>query len=243
MGQGDVEGGPQTFTINKSIVKGGVGGRQAQSDNVGQTHCFDATNLDGGSKKQQRGVYSDGPKNVFIKLNKGPITSCASPRSVLSPINPTNSRIHPVPANIRKQQKLINNLHLRIPASSSSKSETNPLPLKTGVNSLSTHSAASGVLRIPPSRKKQPLKPTNSLSSAGEILCCSSINSSDIRNCNKRFVDNFNHVAAQKVWKGAVDLGVVGVEGEDTYVKRILINENNEEEARIQREQHCKVNP
>jgi hypothetical protein len=40
-----------------------------------------------------------------------------------------------------------------------------------------------------------------------------------------------------------VDLGVVGVEGEDTYVKRILINENNEEEARIQREQHCKVNP
>jgi hypothetical protein len=29
---------------------------------------------------------------------------------------------------------------------------------------------------------------------------------------------------------GAVDLGVVGEEGDDAYVKRILINEHTEEE-------------
>jgi hypothetical protein len=39
------------------------------------------------------------------------------------------------------------------------------------------------------------------------------------------------------VWRGAIDLGVVGDEGDDVYVKRILTNENKEDEIIIQREQ------
>jgi hypothetical protein len=161
---------------------------------------------------------------------------------VLSPIRTTNTRIHPVPANIRKQQNLIDKLHLRTPASSSSQSAK--IPSKKGVISSNSYGVDLGVTRKPPSQKKKNVaKPSNSLSSAGEILCCSSINSTEIRNCNKRFIDNFNHEAAHKVWKGAKELGVVGEEGDDIYVKRILANENNEEEARIQREHLCQDNP
>jgi hypothetical protein len=81
------------------------------------------------------------------------------------------------------------------------------------------------------------------LSSAGEILCCSSINPSDIRNCNKRVVATFHHDTAKKVWKEATELGVVGVEGDEVYVKRILYNENKEDEARVQREQQQNIFP
>jgi hypothetical protein len=48
---------------------------------------------------------------------------------------------------------------------------------------------------------------------------------------------------AQKVWKGAADLGVEGEETEEGYVARILINENQEEVARRLREQHKEDNP
>jgi hypothetical protein len=97
-----------------------------------------------------------------------------------------------------------------------------------------------GVLRKHPQQLNSLRKhqQSSSLSSAGVILCCSSINSTDIRNCNKRFVANFQQEAAKKVWKEATVLGVVGMEGDDAYVKRILNNENEEDEARVQREQH-----
>jgi hypothetical protein len=99
------------------------------------------------------------------------------------------------------------------------------------------------VVRNPPSQSTRKKHQEGSLSSAGEILCCSSINSSDIRNCNARNIDNLNNDAAQKVWKGVLDLGVVGEEGDEIYVQRILANENKEEELRIQREQLSKGMP
>jgi hypothetical protein len=94
-----------------------------------------------------------------------------------------------------------------------------------------------GAPRNPPYHNNRKKKQEVSLSSAGEILCCSSINSSDIRNCNRRVIDNLNQDAAQKVWRGAVDLGVTGEEGDDVYVQRILSNENKETAVRMQREQ------
>ncbi|PNX66676.1 hypothetical protein L195_g055219, partial [Trifolium pratense] len=66
----------------------------------------------------------------------------------------------------------------------------------------------------------------------------SSLNSSDIRNCNNRFVEAYDHDAARKVWQGAIELGVEGDEVNERYVERILINEKKVNQARIVREQN-----
>jgi hypothetical protein len=44
--------------------------------------------------------------------------------------------------------------------------------------------------------------------SSGDTLCCSSLNSSDIKNCNKLFWKKYEQEVAAKVWHGALDLGV-----------------------------------
>jgi hypothetical protein len=94
----------------------------------------------------------------------------------------------------------------------------------------------NGVRRNPPSNLGK--NKSTSISSAGEILCCSSINSSDIRNCNKFFLKKYNYEVASKVWKGAVELGVEGDEEVGRYVDMIVSNEGREVEVRIQME-HC----
>jgi hypothetical protein len=43
---------------------------------------------------------------------------------------------------------------------------------------------------------------------ADDELQCSSISSSDIRNCNKNFLRNYDQQVAEKVWRGALGLGV-----------------------------------
>jgi hypothetical protein len=95
----------------------------------------------------------------------------------------------------------------------------------------------AGVIRNLPTRSRHMNKPANSLSSAGTILCCSSIGSSDIRNCNSRFIENHEITSAVKVWKGAAELGVEGAEEDEQYVERIRINEKKEEEASRLRKQ------
>jgi hypothetical protein len=50
-------------------------------------------------------------------------------------------------------------------------------------------------------------------------------------------------ITTQKVWKGAVDLGVEGEETEEGYIAQILVKENQEEVARKLREQHKDGNP
>ncbi|GAU48228.1 hypothetical protein TSUD_184080 [Trifolium subterraneum] len=85
------------------------------------------------------------------------------------------------------------------------------------------------VVRNPPIRGRSNKKPSNSLSSVGTILCCSSLGSSDIRNCNRRFIEKHDYVTAQKVWEGAVEQGVVGAEKEDCYIFKIQLNEKNDE--------------
>jgi hypothetical protein len=75
------------------------------------------------------------------------------------------------------------------------------------------------------------------------VLCCSSLSSSDVRNCNKRVIENHNLDTAQMVWQGVVDLGVEGEEVEDRYVERIPINDNRDDAARLLREQNQRGNP
>ncbi|GAU45706.1 hypothetical protein TSUD_86820 [Trifolium subterraneum] len=63
-------------------------------------------------------------------------------------------------------------------------------------------------------------KPDNSCSSVRTVLCCISLNSSDIRNCNKRFLEVYELDKANKVWQEATELGVKGDEEEERTTKR-----------------------
>jgi hypothetical protein len=89
-----------------------------------------------------------------------------------------------------------------------------------------------------------------SIGPAGTSLCSSSINSSDIRNCNRLFLENYEKEVASKVWKGALILGVEDnvILGDSSKVlehgngkvvdciKEIQVNEKRDEEESIIRE-------
>jgi hypothetical protein len=130
-------------------------------------------------------VYSDIPRNVYFKLNNGPTINLPILQPVLHPSNqqPT-PRIHPIPASIRKQKKLINKLHLRTLESISFQAVSKSFLLGKEVYSRVLSNKGEGVSRNPTYQIKRKKRRECSLSSAGEILCCSSINSYDIRNCN-----------------------------------------------------------
>jgi hypothetical protein len=243
LGQGEVVGGSQKSISDQNTVLEKVDRRLTQSDVVGQTKQFDnLLNSSGGTSKQIGGVYSDGPRNVYIKLNKESVNNLVSFPAYATK-KPMNSRVHPIPASIRKQQQLINKLHLRSSASSSTQPTSIPSSSAKEVCSHRPIDGDEAVHRNPPYRIKPQKHRETSQSSTGGVFSCTSLVSSDIRNCNKRIIAQFNHEAAQKVWNGAMDLGVVGDEGDEFYVKRILINENSEKEARIHREQHQQIDP
>jgi hypothetical protein len=75
-------------------------------------------------------------------------------------------------------------------------------------------------------------------------LGCSSINSSEIRNCNNRFLKNFEQEVVSKVWNGALQLGVVcnplGERGGDVQAvdleAEIQENEKRDEAGKARRE-------
>ncbi|CAJ2673213.1 unnamed protein product [Trifolium pratense] len=190
--------------------------------------------------EQKGGVYSDGPRSVYQKLNKGPSNkeSLLLRNHTIETNKENLKRINPTPAKVRRQNHIIRNLNLRAPNSFSSLSGTRSSSSGKEVSSRRVVQQEKGVCRSSPSRYHAGKKSVNSLSSAGAVLCCSSINSSDIRNCNNRFVEIYDHDAASKVWQGAVVLGVEGEEEDERYVERILINEKKEEQARVLREQH-----
>ncbi|PNY01681.1 hypothetical protein L195_g024982 [Trifolium pratense] len=108
-------------------------------------------------------------------------------------------------------------------------------------NGVSTQALPQPCSRNPVGRCKKPKLAANSLSSAGGILCCSSLHSSDIRNCNSRIQNNRDKEVTSKVWKGAKDLGVGGIAVEEVCISHIHNNEKRDKEGRIQREQLKKV--
>ncbi|PNX74590.1 hypothetical protein L195_g030515, partial [Trifolium pratense] len=103
-------------------------------------------------------------------------------------------------ASLRRQQQLVRSLSSRNSHSSSSKSAACSSKLANGVTGMAS--------RNPPHLCATGKQAVASISSAGDILCCSSINSSDIRNCNKVFLKNYEKEVASKVWRGALELGV-----------------------------------
>jgi hypothetical protein len=196
----------------------GIGGPQ-NSNNINLSITGGVVR-DGERKKG--GVYSDGPRNVYNKLNKaGPVTTTLSCPTLQPLVSVSNhlKRVHPLPAKVRRQNHLIHSLHLR---NSNLSLSSSPNRASSGDNEATSRRSSpvvAGLKRNPPYRSRVRAKPSESLSSAGEVLCCSSIDSSAIRNCNARFLDNHVRIAAKKVWEGALELGVSGEEEEGRYVE------------------------
>jgi hypothetical protein len=233
--EGGVDG-PANSISSHQTVTGGVDSRLTQSENLGcaPKPNFLMVSAGGGKGGSKGGVYSDGPRNVYKKLNWDPNINTPSVKK-----KNTGAKELPLPsASLRTQHRLAQALGSKSRKPQSNASSSNTRPTKQGVapGSSSEMSFTSGVKRNPPSNLRK--LPSNSLSSAGEILCCSSINSSDIRNCNNNFLKKHNYEVASKVWKGAVELGVEGDEEAGSYVERIVTNEGRETESRIQRG-HC----
>jgi hypothetical protein len=153
-------------------------------------------------------------------------------------------------AALRTQQLLARSLNSRTskPSSSKSSSFVNSSVMEGKVN-------LNGSVKIMSKDRNSsvsvPSKSSSvSIFSAGDILCCSPINSSDIRNCNNLFLKKHEQEVASKVWEGAIFLGVedntnVGGECEVNglkggtkvnCIKEIQANEKRDEEESVRRE-------
>jgi hypothetical protein len=78
----------------------------------------------------------------------------------------------------------------------------------------------------------------SNISSAGSVLCCSSLKSAEIRNCNKVFWANQEQEVASKLWKGMTELGIEGEEEDEWFVEKFLLSENRTVIGNRQREQN-----
>ncbi|PNX97063.1 cysteine-rich receptor-like protein kinase, partial [Trifolium pratense] len=77
---------------------------------------------------------------------------------------------------------------------------------------------------------------SDSTSSAGSIIGCSSLKSIEIKNCNKQHQNRNEEEVTNKVWKGVVSLGVEGDDIDSIYKRRITVNERKDIEAKNMRE-------
>jgi hypothetical protein len=250
LGQEDGEGGPANSSNISQTVKEGVIRRLTQSENlgcVGKPFIQNDT-VSGGKGEVQRRIYSDGPRKVFDRLNTRPIdmgppqlnSNLEIPKR--KPRELTEKHFQPL-ASLNSNPFYALSLHSHKARSISSQSvEQLSQSPRRAAPALSGDDLV-GVERNSSSRFKPNKRSSSSISSAGSILCCSAINSSDIRNCNKVFMKKFELDTANKVWKGATELGVEGDEEEERYVERIVANEKKDEADRLLREQQNHVHP
>ncbi|GAU16840.1 hypothetical protein TSUD_367870 [Trifolium subterraneum] len=119
LGQEDGAGGQQNSTTNHHNIKVGVLRRLTQSDNMG---CVTKPNrpkdtVSGGEVEQVGGVYSDGPRNVYLKLNKIPahIDTTLLSKGMQVKNSKSVKRVNPIPTAVLKKQQIINNLNLMVP--------------------------------------------------------------------------------------------------------------------------------
>ncbi|GAU42670.1 hypothetical protein TSUD_106440 [Trifolium subterraneum] len=102
LGQEDGAGGPQNSTTNHHNIKVGVLRRLTQSDNMGcvTKPIRPKDTVSGGEVEQVGGVYSDGPNNVYLKLNKSPahIDTTMLSKGMQVKNNKSVKRVNPIPA-------------------------------------------------------------------------------------------------------------------------------------------------
>jgi hypothetical protein len=120
LGQEEGLDGPQNSANTILSITGGVDSdRLGQQFEVGPQLSVDShystKSSNGDKRKQKGGVYSDGPRLVYNKLNQIGPTNLAVSCPILQPqeISDTvRKRIHPIPANVRRQNHIIHKLNL-----------------------------------------------------------------------------------------------------------------------------------
>jgi hypothetical protein len=233
LGQEVRSGGPGKFILSHETVKGGVDIRFSYYEGMGRVSkpILQQENESGSLVGKKGGVYSDGPP---LK----PIVKQTDFRK--KQMNFYNSASVLPSSSLRKQQQLVRSINSRKSNSTSANSVT-------GVNM----SDGKGGKSMGVCLRKEAQRCTSSVvsskhgvgssSSAGDTLGSSSINSSNIRNCNRLFLKIFEQEVASKVWKGALALGVeennmhVSSKGVDC-IKEIQDNEKRDEVESIKRE-------
>ncbi|PNX74096.1 cysteine-rich receptor-like protein kinase [Trifolium pratense] len=239
--------GPANFSNTCQETTGGVNSRVNISNGLdlnssklneygkgGKNEVKGGGNLHGPTA--QKNTVATGPRPNIQKQNleKG----CSANMIHRITAAPKSKKI-PIPySSSRKQDQVESSLKIRPinPSKPLGRSISTSSGKEANVNPPSSARSSAAAMetcdRNPVGRYKPLKKMENSLSSAGSILCCSSLKSSDIRNCNQRFMEEHNNEVATKVWQGVTELGVEGDEDEERYVQRIIINEKAEEEAR-----------
>jgi hypothetical protein len=168
LGQEDGAGGRKNSIINHHNIKVGVLRRLTQSDNMG---CVTKLNrpkdiVSGGEVEQVGGVYSDGPRNVYLKLNKSlaHIDTTLLSKGMQVKNNKVVKRVNPILAVVRKKQQIINNLNLKVPNPDISLQATISTSSRMGDLSRNSEKLDEGVVRSSPSRFRRGKNPDNSCS-------------------------------------------------------------------------------
>ncbi|GAU33402.1 hypothetical protein TSUD_20950 [Trifolium subterraneum] len=234
----------------RSNVKGGVKGSKGEQGGGMSNNSRGADILNGrpipinsngsgigGKGGQVGGGINSGSQKIIIGSKSGPKTNVGKIGSVISATGGFPSKTNSS-TRIQKTQTLPTY------PSRAMGSSTNPT-VRRAANQISFNSMPSsksptvkeGCLRNPIGNFKALKTKETSLSSAGSILYCSSLKSTEIRNCNKNFWNKHEAEVNGKLWERVKDLGVEGEEGDEVYVEQLRSNENKDKEARRMREQ------
>ncbi|GAU22765.1 hypothetical protein TSUD_129770 [Trifolium subterraneum] len=222
MGQECSSSGPVLGHNSLNIDTGSAVSRKTQYEVLGISHKPKSLKMldRGGLEEKKGGVYSDGPMSVYRKLNNDEKIS-TTPKA-----NTSNKRLPSVPpsAFLCKIQLLTRSFPNHRIRSSSTNSVTQPA-MSVEKGGADRDSDAQGVVRRNlDSQAVNISKSSCSVCRNEDVLICGSINSSDIRNCNKIFLHNYKQKVASKFWNGAIDLGVE-VNSDGKYVKGVGFQE------------------
>jgi hypothetical protein len=147
VGQGGGIGGSQNSLNTDCSLAGGVVRNLTMYDVAGQLVMSEEIGL----KRQKGGVYSDGPRSVYFKLTKEDSGSKVGNNNHFPPKHKYH-RVHPLPASVRKQQHIIQQLKLKIPSPDVPSHVSCSIPSEHEVSSRRTDADAHGVYRNSPSR-------------------------------------------------------------------------------------------
>ncbi|GAU24569.1 hypothetical protein TSUD_149100 [Trifolium subterraneum] len=186
----------------------------------------------GGTREMKCSVYQDGPKVALLRLKNGPspslsmcpnenfFVSTAKRKTVVPRKTPTSPNLPS--RSLRNQYQLAQSLEGRNQSKdSSSRSNSSCSVNESTQNKVELETCS----RNPMGKHKKLKNSSSSISSAGSVLCCSSLKSVEIKNCNKNFWDKHEKEVASKVWKGVTELGVEGEKDDELYVEKLLVED------------------
>jgi hypothetical protein len=243
-GQGGGEGGSNPPNNLSQTVTGGVSKKGNKIDIVGLASKPNLFSVRGEGKGESKkgGVYCNGPRGVYEMLttNSLPIEISSQNQKLKKRKGKISTSTFPPSASLRRQHQMAKSLSCRNSHSRNCVVSASMVSVHPIEDEVERNSTAEVVVERGP-------KQSRSSSLTGGNLCCSSINSSCIRNCNKIFLKKFEQEVVSKVWHGAVELGVEcsshddkGERLKEVCLKEILDNELRDEEESFKRE-HKKV--